>query len=69
MIMTTDDITMTEAELTDLERDIRVLLADARSGGDAKSLITAVVTDSDFVPDDERSAVALEMYKRIVEEN
>lgn len=66
---TTDDITVDDARLDDLEQDIRVLLSDARSGGDAKGLIAAIVTDSDFVPEDEQSIVALEMYERIVEDS
>lgn len=69
MTKTTDDITVSNARLDDLEQDLRVLLSDARSGGDAKGLIAEVVTDSDFIPQDEQSIVALEMYERIVEDS
>jgi len=67
MIMTTNDITMTDAELKDLERDIRTFINDDPTEADPIDLLAEVVADSDFVPDDERSAVALEMYERILE--
>lgn len=65
---TTDDISVSGPALDDLEQDIEALLSDPRGGGDARGLIAEVVTDSDFVPPEERSIVALEMYRRIVEE-
>lgn len=62
-----NDTTVDSARLDEMEQYINDLLADPRSGGDAKRVIAQVVTGSDFVPADERSTVALEMYERIVE--
>jgi len=58
-------MTANKARLDVLERDIRTLLADARSGGNAEQLVIEVVTDSDFVTEDEQTAVEREMLDRI----
>lgn len=61
---TLNDISMSEPALADLEQDIKALLTGGEAERKVRHLITEVVTGSDFVPEDEQAAVALEMYTR-----
>ena len=57
------DVALSEARLADLEHDIRVAMRDLGLG--PTEAVGLVVSDSDFVPRDEITAVTLAMLDRL----
>lgn len=58
---------LTDAELDDLEHDIRVAMDDLDLS--ALEAVERVVCDSDFVDENEEMAVGIEMLGRLREDN